>query len=158
MNFRRVSFILYIIFLGFALGAIAIAGAITAPVIFHANDFLAEDVLSHFQSGIIMTEIFVRLNYILFILVFFVLFMEIRDYLKFKRDAISLTFGFIVVFTALLFVLYYTPFILEAQAIGPAATQSEAFEGMHKGSELDFKILLFALLGLLVTKLVRVTK
>jgi hypothetical protein len=84
--------------------------------------------------------------------------MEARDYLKFKRDWTSITFAFVVICTSLLFVLYYTPFILEAQAIGEQMTQTKAFEGMHKGSELDFKILLVSLFGLLITKLLRVTK
>jgi ABC-type multidrug transport system permease subunit len=158
MNYKKGLFISYIIYLGFCVGAISIAGAITAPVVFNANDYLGADILSKFQSGLIMTEIFVKLNYLIFGLAFFVMFMEMKDYLNFKRDYISLLFMFLIVCTSLLFVLYYTPYILQAQQIGEEFTKSEAFSGMHKGSELDFKILLISTFGLLVRKLIKATK
>ena len=54
--------------------------------------------------------------------------------------------------TALLFTLYYTPFIIEAQSIGVSTTGSSAFEGMHKGSVIDFKILLTSLMVLFMRR------
>lgn len=158
MKYQKILFISYIVFLGFCCGAISIAGAITAPVVFGANNYLGADILSKFQSGLIMSEIFVRLNYILLVLTFFVLFMELRDYVRLKRDYVCLLFAFLIVSTSLLFILYYTPFVLQAQHIGEEFVKSEAFSGMHKGSEIDFKILLVSVFGLLITKLIRVTK
>jgi len=53
--------------------------------------------------------------------------------------------AFFVIATSMMFSGVYTPQILEMQALGEAATKSEAFEALHMGSEIDFKILAVAL-------------
>ncbi|MCV6608279.1 MAG: DUF4149 domain-containing protein [Campylobacterales bacterium] len=158
IDYRKWATVGYILILGMAIGMILFAGVVVAPVIFNANDYLAGDLLTKFQSGIIMTQIFIKLNYFLIFLAFYVFLMEGYDFKMGKRDMATFSFSFLIICTSLLFVYFYTPFILEAQALGAEATKTEAFANMHKGSELDFKILLISLIGLLVTKLSRGVK
>ncbi|MCD8545194.1 MAG: hypothetical protein LRY52_10250 [Sulfurospirillum cavolei] len=49
---------LYLMVLGVALGVEIAAGAFVAPVIFFPQKYLGEGVLTHFQSGILMTQVF----------------------------------------------------------------------------------------------------
>ena len=54
----------YLILLAGTLGAGLYAGIVVAPVTFHTELWLGSEVLSHFQEGLIMTENFVRLSYL----------------------------------------------------------------------------------------------
>ena len=45
----------------------------------------------------------------------------------------------------MMFSAIYTPKILAMQALGAEATQSDAFQALHMGSEIDFKVLALAL-------------
>jgi hypothetical protein len=47
----------------------------------------------------------------------------------------------------------YAPKILEMQALGVEATQSDTFANIHKASELDFKILAVGLIVLFIRRL-----
>lgn len=158
LNFRKWFTVGYIMLLGVVAGMILFAGVFTAPVIFNGNDYLAQDALTHYQSGILMTQIFIKLNYVLVFTALYVFLIEGYDFKLGKRDTLSLAFSFLIITTILLFVYYYTPFIVEAQTLGAEATKTKEFDSIHKGSELDFKILLFAIAGLLVTKLGRGVK
>jgi succinate dehydrogenase/fumarate reductase cytochrome b subunit len=44
----------------------------------------------------------------------------------------------------ILFVFYYTPYIVEAQAQGAGATTTDMFASMHKQSEWIMKVILIA--------------
>jgi hypothetical protein len=66
-----------------------------------------------------------------------------------------LILGFFIVCCGLLFTQYYTPYILEAQSMGEQFTNSSAFEGMHKGSELAYKILFVSTMVLFFRKLLK---
>jgi len=54
----------YLILLGITLGAGLCAGVFAAPVIFHADDLLGGGVLTHYQEGLIMTQIFLKMNWL----------------------------------------------------------------------------------------------
>ncbi len=157
-SFRKWATVGYILTLSMAIGMILLAGVVVAPVIFNGNDFLGANVLSRYQSGILMTQVFIKLNYFLGFTAFYVFLMEGYDYKIGKRDTVLLSFSFLVITTVLLFLFYYTPYILEAQRLGAEVTKTPEFESMHKGSELDFKIMLFALVGMVLTKLGRGVK
>lgn len=142
--------IFYITFLGIALGVEIAAGAFIAPVIFFPHRFLGEGVLSHFQSGILMTQVFLKTNLLLSFVALYSVFIESLMWIKkTNRDIFSMLCVVVALGLSALFVLYYTPFIVEAQAQGALATASEAFAKMHKESEAVLKALMVTQLGLL---------
>ena len=149
-KYFRIATIAYLILLGATLGAGLFAGIIVAPVTFHTEQWLGSEVLSHYQEGLIMTENFVRLSYLVNVVLVSVVLYEGYKYKKFERDAITQIATFFVIATGLLFAHYYMPDILTMQMAGEAMTQSEAFINTHKGSEIDFKLFSAALLVLIV--------
>lgn len=138
---------LYIWLIGLTIGALVACGAFSASVIFNANDFGIE--LSKFQSGILMTQIFLKLNILLIAVAFIITIFEIvalrlSNHTKTIKIILFLS-GAISVICILLFSLYYTPFIIEQQQIGVMATQSNEFQSMHKQSEMVANIIFFSL-------------
>ena len=134
-------------------GAVIVLGAFVAPVIFHTERIITEVVLNNYNAGIIMGEIFHRFSYWVYALAFFVSLFEAAQYKTGNRDAIALVSAVIVVFTSLMFSAVYAPKILEMQALGIEATQSDTFQNTHAASEIDFKILAVALIVLFVRRL-----
>jgi len=134
-------------------GAVIVLGAFVAPVIFHTDRILSDMIIDNYNAGIIMGEIFHRFSYWVYILAFFVGIYEIVSYKKGNRDYIVLGSALTTLFTSLMFSAVYAPRILELQALGAEATQSETFEKLHLASELDFKVLAVALLVLFVRRL-----
>ena len=152
---RRYIVIGYLIFMSISVGVILTLGALVAPVIFHSHE-LIEQSISHYSEGLIMQEIFYRAHYLLLALALAIFSYELYDYRHGKRDGIVLASAFAVIFTIMMFSFYYIPDMLALQQAHQ--TQSEAFKSLHLGSELDFKIMLFALVVLLIrrfTQLVR---
>lgn len=147
---------LYIWILGITIGAIISSGAFSANVIFNANNFGVE--ISKFQSGILMTQIFLKLNILLIVVAFIIAIFEtfaLRLSSNTKTTKIILFLsGAISVICILLFSLYYTPFIVEQQQIGEAATKSSEFYAMHKQSEIVANILFFSLSINLLARLI----
>lgn len=147
---------LYLWILGIAIGTIIALGVLVAPVIFKAALYLPELPLTKFQSGILMTQIFVKSTYILNFTAVAILVYEFASFkLGYTRPLFWL-FGGISLMAILLFTLYYTPYIIEAQNLGAEATQSPAFASMHAQSEWVFKILLFSLSALFITRALRI--
>jgi len=146
---------IYIILMGIVLGASLYAGAIVAPVIFHSEDFLGE-ILSQYQEGILMTQNFIRLGFLVNILVLMVVFYEFFQWKTFKSDKLTLIASFLVVASGLLFTSYYLPDIIAMQEVGEAMTKSSAFVATHKGSEINFKIFAFALIILMLKNIKKV--
>ncbi len=146
---------IYIVAMGIVLGASLYAGAIVAPVIFHSEAFLGE-LLSQYQEGILMTQNFIRLGFLVNILVLIVVFYEFFQWKTFKSDKVTLISSFLVVATGLMFTSYYLPDIIAMQEMGEAMTKSSAFIATHKGSEINFKIFSFALILLMVKNIKKV--
>lgn len=142
---------IYIVFLGIALGVELCAGAFVAPVIFHPSNYLGEGVLTHFQSGILMTQVFLKSNMLLGLVAFYGIIFEVVTWIrKQNKDVLSLSLSFAgFIFTAL-FLFYYTPFIVNAQIA--LTTESEAFFKMHKESELVMKSLMAVQLVLMIRR------
>ena len=124
MKIPKFITIAYIIVLGITLGAGLYAGAVVAPVTFHSELYLGNDILSRFQEGLIMTENFVRLGYLVTFTVVCVALYEGYKYKMFDREAITTIPAFLVLSSGLLYVAYYIPQILEFQKEGEGVTQS----------------------------------
>ncbi len=147
--------IAYIILLGITLGAGLYAGIVVAPVTFHSEIYLGTELLTRFQEGLIMTENFVRLSYLVDLTLLCVALYEGFKWKNFDRDTITTFSTLIVLSTGLLYVHYYIPQILDFQKQGEKVTQSKIFENTHFASELDFKLFALALLILLSRNLYR---
>ncbi len=156
-NFRIVTFG-YIIILGIALGASLFAGAIVAPVIFNSADLFAEPLLSHYQEGVIMTENFRRLIYIVDTAIISIVLYEGYKYKMFERDSITTLATFIAVTSGLFFGYYYMPDILNMQLAGEIMTQSDTFAAVHQASEIDFKVFTVALLVIIIRNMQKACK
>jgi len=142
----------YLILLGASIGGILTLGIIMTSTIFNSADYIGP-LLSHYQEGQIMSGGFDKFSYFLSFMFFVIIFYEMYSYKILQRDKIVMLSSFVALFTIGLFVGVYTPRILEMQKLGPEATQSSEFENLHLGSELDFKILVVALLVLLGRRL-----
>jgi len=155
--FRMIT-IAYLILLGATLGAGLFAGIVVAPVTFHTESWLGTEVLSHYQEGLIMTQNFVKLSYLVTMAVIAVVLYEGYKYKKFERDTITQVATFFVIATGLMFGHYYLPDILSMQMAGEEMTKSAAFISTHKGSEINFKIFSLALLVLIVQNMRKACK
>jgi len=157
-KYFRMTTIAYLILLGMTLGAGLFAGAVVAPVTFHTENWLGSEVLSHFQEGLIMTQNFVKLSYLVDVTVIAVALYEGYKYKKFERDTATQIATFFVIATGLMFGHYYLPDILTMQLAGEEMTKSAAFIATHKGSEINFKIFSLALLVLIVQNMRKACK
>ncbi|NLY04035.1 MAG: DUF4149 domain-containing protein [Campylobacter sp.] len=139
---------IYLFLLAILVGLELMAGAIVAPVIFYPNQLLGEGVLDHFQSGILMTEIFIRLNSAIIIICLISFIYELINLSKNKTESFNLKFSTfmlaaIILALACAFAFYFTDYIVEAQKLGPTATIGNAsFNKMHDASEWTMKIIL----------------
>ena len=127
------------------IGVELVLGVVVAPVIFYPQNLIGDNVLNHFQSGLIMSDIFVKMGYVLLVVAFFNAFYELANFLK-KRENFQLRFSkfalsFIVLALALFFVFYFTAYILEAQKLGESVIQTAEFQSMHEASEVVIKII-----------------
>ncbi|GAA8347060.1 DUF4149 domain-containing protein [Helicobacter pylori] len=129
----------YLLLLGILGGSLIILGAIVAPIVFKASSILPELNLTPFESGKLMAQIFVRFNYVLGAIGFVVSLYEIISFIYYKRSLVYLILGVAIGALCLLFVFYYTPYILNAQKAGEAAIQSAEFARSHAQSEWLFK-------------------
>lgn len=141
---------IYIILLGIALGVELCVGAFVAPVIFFPARYLGEGVLSHFQSGVLMTQVFLKSNMLLGFVAFYSMVFEMLTLIKNQnKDNIALMLSFVIFALTASFLFYYTPFIVDAQKAGALATASEAFAKMHKESEWVMKFLMIVQITLI---------
>ena len=143
----------YFIILAASFGAVLVLGAIVAPVVFHTDKILSGVLLDHYNAGIIMGEIFHRFSYWVYFLAAFVTLYEVVQYKTGQRDAIVFAAAVTVLFSSLMFSAIYAPKILELQAMGIEATQSDTFDNIHVASEIDFKLHAVALIVLFVRRL-----
>ncbi|MBX7490214.1 DUF4149 domain-containing protein [Helicobacter turcicus] len=149
-------FVLYLLLIGVSLGAMLSSGAFSAPAIFRASSIVPELNINVFQSGILMTSIFVKLNILLNALAFFILIYEILA-LRVNGAKVAPLLGFISVILIFLFTMYYTPYILEAQKLGEDGIASVAFDAMHTQSVYTFKALMISLCLLFVVRILKVS-
>jgi hypothetical protein len=157
-KYFRIATMAYLIWLGVMLGAVLYAGAVVAPVIFHSAQWLGDEVLSHFQEGLIMTRNFVLLSYAVTATLLFVFLYEGYKYKMGERDKLTQAAALVVIFTGAMFNWYYLPDIVTMQMAGEEMTKSAAFINTHKGSELDFKIFALGVLVLMIQNMRKACK
>lgn len=141
----------YLLFLGVTLGALIACGALSAPSIFRAPAIVPNLEMTLFQSGILMTSIFVKLNIILNFVAVFILFYEILSF-RVSGARIAPFLGLISIVLIFLFTLYYTPYILQAQNLGEEGIANVAFDSMHTQSVYVFKALMASLCLLFIIR------
>jgi len=148
----------YIIFLSSVLGMMLYAGIVVTSVTFNTDLYVGAQLLTQFQEGQIMTENFLRLSYVVNLLILVVVLYEGYKFKKFERDTVTQVATFFVLATALLFSQYYMPDIIAMQQQGEAVTKSVAFLNTHKGSEINSKIFALSLLVLIVQNMRKACK
>jgi len=157
-KYFRMLTMAYLILLSAVLGSGLYAGIVVAPVTFNTDLWLGSDILTRFQEGQIMTENFLRLSYLVTVVIVAVVLYEGYKFKKFERDTVTNVAVFFVVATGLLFSQYYIPDIIAMQLQGEEVTKSVAFINTHKGSEINFKIFSVALLVLIVQNMRKACK
>ncbi|MGL2351372.1 DUF4149 domain-containing protein [Helicobacter pylori] len=143
----------YLLLLGILGGSLITLGMMVAPIIFKAPSILPEFNLTLFESGKLMSQIIVRFNFFLGAIGFVVLLYEIISFIYSKRSLVYLILGVAIGALCLLFVFYYTPYILNAQKVGEAAIQSAEFARSHAQIEWLFKELLVLVCALFFLRL-----
>jgi hypothetical protein len=154
----KIFTILYFIVVGVTLGATIYAGAVVAPVTFNTDVLFGSQVLTQFQEGMIMAKNFLRLSYALIVSAIVIAIYEILKLKNGTKDIYTLISASIVVITSLLFAFYFVPKIIQMQSLGESMTQSTTFQNIHKGSEMNVKILVFAQLFLFIRNLYKSIK
>ena len=152
MNIKRIIDAVYLILLGASIGGILTLGIIMTSTIFHSELYIGP-LLSHYQEGRIMAQGFDKFSYFLSFMAVVIASYEMYSYKILQRDNTVMVATFVSLATIGLFIGVYTPKILAMQAEGEAATESIAFQNLHLGSEMDFKILVLALSILLFRRL-----
>lgn len=138
---------IYLFLLASLIGVELSLGAFVAPTIFYPASIFGEGVLSHFQSGQLMSAIFVKYNGLLMGFSIVSLVFEMVNFNNNKTQNFNIRFSTLMLsllnlVLALMFVLYFTDYILEAQKMGEEITQNESFYKIHKASEWCMKILM----------------
>jgi hypothetical protein len=129
-------------------GAVLILGAFVAAVVFHSEVYLSIPLLSRYEEGKIMGEIFRRFTYWGYIMAVIIVWYEIVRLKSMQIDKIAIMAALGSIGTLLLFSGVYSPKMLEFQQLGELAMMNNSFESLHKASEIDFKIMLVMLLVL----------
>ncbi|MBD3799895.1 MAG: DUF4149 domain-containing protein [Campylobacterales bacterium] len=153
MNTKQLSVTLYLLAVAVTLGAVLILGIVVAPVIFHSAALLPTDLLSRYEEGMLMGEIFRRFSYWAYVMAVIMLVFEGNEYRRQRRDKWAIMSALLGVATLLMFAAVYVPMILAMQAEGADATATEAFASLHSASEFDFKLLAVALIVLFVRRM-----
>lgn len=122
-------------------------GIVVAPIIFFPSEIIGDGILSHLESGLLMTQVFVKFNYLLLFVSFFNIFYEIFTN---KLASFRIILSFLIVILALIFVFYYTQNVLNMQELG--ITNSDEFNTNHKQSEILFKVMVVLQFILFFTK------
>jgi len=153
MNAKQWSVTLYLLAIAATFGAVLVLGIFVAPVIFHSAVFLPNDLLSRYEEGMLMGEIFRRFGFWAYAMAVIILVFEINEYRHQRRDKWAIMSALMGIATLLMFAAVYVPKILAMQAQGADATAGEAFASLHSASELDFKILALSLLALFIRRM-----
>lgn len=128
------------------MGIELILGIVVAPTIFFPQNIIGEGVLNHFQSGLMMTQIFIKMGYLLiFVSVvnfLYEIYSFVKDKIKFQIKFSKLMLSFLVLILSLIFVFYFTHTLIGLQNLGEQATKTEEFVSIHNASEVVIKIIL----------------
>lgn len=137
----------YLFLLSICIGAELAIGIFMAPVIFYPAQYIGDGVLSHYQSGQLMTQVFLKYNIMLIFissLIFIFEIVNLKTNESFNYKISSFFLSLIIALLAMAFVFYFTPYILDAQKLGAEATATAEFASMHKASEFVMKAMMLA--------------
>ncbi|WP_291952756.1 DUF4149 domain-containing protein [Campylobacter sp.] len=138
----------YLFLLASLIGIEISIGVFLAPTIFYPEKFIGEGILTHFQSGLLMTNIFVKFGYVLLGVSIISILIEIFSFKNknytFKINFSKFMLSLIILALSLLFVFYFSAYILQAQTLGEKATQTQEFVKIHNASEIVMKIIMFS--------------
>ncbi|MBE0498102.1 MAG: DUF4149 domain-containing protein [Campylobacterales bacterium] len=152
MKLKRIMDMVYLILLGATIGGILAIGIIMTSTIFNSEAYIGP-LLSHYQEGSIMSAGFDKFSYFLGFMGIVIFSYEMFSYKTLQTDKTVILTTLVALSTIGLFIGVYMPKILEMQAQGEEVTKSIAFENLHLGSEIDFKILLISLIVLMGRRL-----
>lgn len=113
-------------------------GILVAPIVFYPQKVGVVEGLSQFQSGLMMSELFCKMRYVLLAVGIFSLIFE---FFSLNRHFFRLILSLVILALSCIFVFYFTDFILHAQALGEKAVQTQEFRSVHKWSELTLKLI-----------------
>lgn len=142
----------YLILLGTTIGGILAIGIIMTSTIFNSEAYIGP-ILSHYEEGSIMSQGFEKFSYFLGFMGIVIFAYEMFSYKILQRDKTVMLSTLVALSCIALFIGVYMPKILQMQSQGEEATRSAAFESLHLGSEIDFKILVIALIVLMGRRL-----
>ena len=154
----RAIFSIYIFIIAALIGIELSLGALVAPVVFFPQQIIGDGVLSHFQSGKLMSEIFVKYGGILIAVSIICLVFEMINFNNNKSQSFRLRLSTLMltlvnIILALLFVLYFTDYVINAQKIGTEATMAPEFAQIHAASEWCMKLIIVFQTVLFFTKI-----
>lgn len=152
IKFKRIMDMVYLILIGATIGGILAVGIIMTSTIFNSEAYIGP-LLSHYQEGSIMSAGFDKFSYFLGFMGIVIFSYEMFSYKTLQTDKTVILATLVALSSIGLFIGVYMPKILEMQAQGEEATKSAAFENLHLGSEIDFKILLISLIVLMGRRL-----
>ncbi|MDD5052637.1 MAG: DUF4149 domain-containing protein [Sulfuricurvum sp.] len=151
MNKKVLMDTMYLLFIGMTAGAVLVLGAFVTAVVFHSEAYLTIPLLSRYEEGKIMGEIFRRFSYWAYFMSVVIGVYEVSRYKVMQIDKISILSAMGAIGTLLMFSGVYVPKILEYQSRGVDAIDA-SFEALHKASEIDFKFLLVMLIILFIRR------
>ncbi|ASC93860.1 DUF4149 domain-containing protein [Sulfurospirillum diekertiae] len=106
--------VVYLAMLGIAIGVEIAAGAFIAPVIFFPQKYLGDGVLTHFQSGVLMTQFFLKMNILIGFVALYSIIYEVQVWMMGKNyDFLSFLLSFYLcdnyrTLSLLLYAIYYS--------------------------------------------------
>jgi len=150
MKINKTIKAIYLLIIGIAIGASLYAGAVVAPVTFHSEKWLGDEILSRFQEGLIMTQNFVGLGYIILFTMITIFLYEGYKYKSFNRDLITTLASLGAIMSGALFKFFYMDSIINMQKQGESVVNSKIFENMHKGSEIALVLFMIFLITIFI--------
>ena len=150
MKINKTIKAIYLLIIGIAIGASLYAGAVVAPVTFHSEKWLGSELLSRFQEGLIMTQNFVGLGYIILFTMIAIFLYEGYKYKSFNRDLITTLASLGAIMSGALFKFFYMDSIINMQKQGESVVNSKIFENMHKGSEIALVLFMIFLITIFI--------
>ena len=155
MKINKTIKAIYLLIIGIAIGASLYAGAVVAPVTFHSEKWLGDELLSRFQEGLIMTQNFVGLGYIIVFTMITIFLYEGYKYKSFNRDLITTLASLGAIMSGALFKFFYMDSIINMQKQGQSVVNSKIFENMHKGSEIALVLFMIFLITIFIRNVQR---
>ena len=145
----KTIFSIYLFALCCLIGIEIALGALVAPTIFFPQKLIGDGVLTQFQSGQIMTTIFLKYNSIAMGIAIFSFIFEMVNLNNNKNQTFNIKFSMLMLslinlILTILFVLVFSDYIVEAQKMGENATKTQEFLQIHNASEWCMKLIIVA--------------